>query len=433
MTELTKVQAAACPFSAAAKNWNPWDKDFISDPWPVLAQIQEEQPVFYKPEIGYWVVTKHADVRKCFLDNKTFTAELAIEPIVPLYDSTIQKFMASGFSDGPVLVNEQPPTHRTHRTRLQRQFEPAKLRELEPFVRSLVNSYIDRFVKLGRADLMKDFIYDIPALVVFKLLGVAEDDLQKVKHWAGPAALFSWGRPTEAEQNEMADALGEYWKFSTDFVEWKKNNLGDDFISDAIRGQMEEGKDEWPDDYLVRLMLNFTFAGHETTTNASGNAVMNLLTMRDRWEALVADPAKIPNAVNECLRVGSSIIAWRRQAVVDTELSGVTIPAGAKLLIYNGAANRDPAVFENPQEFDIERENATRLLSFGFGPHLCLGQPVAKLEMKIMLEELTRRLPHIQLEAQEFTFSPPNTTARGPDEIWATWDPAKNPIPEDRP
>ena len=88
MTELTKVQAAACPFSAAAKNWNPWDKDFICDPWPVLAQIQEEQPVFYKPEIGYWVVTRHADVRKCFLDNKTFTAELAIEPIVPLYDST---------------------------------------------------------------------------------------------------------------------------------------------------------------------------------------------------------------------------------------------------------------------------------------------------------------------------------------------------------
>jgi cytochrome P450 len=196
---------------------------------------------------------------------------------------------------------------------------------------------------------------------------------------------------------------------------------------------MEEGKEEWPDDYLVRLMLNFTFAGHETTTNASGNAVMNLLTMRDRWEALVADPSKIPNAVNECLRIGSSIIAWRRQAVVDTELSGVTIPAGAKLLIYNGAANRDPAVFENPQEFDIERENATRLLSFGFGPHLCLGQPVAKLEMKIMLEELTRRLPHIQLETQEFTFSPPNTTARGPDEIWATWDPAKNPVPEDRP
>lgn len=433
MNEMTAPQASACPFSQAAKNWNPWDADFIKDPWPVLAQIQKKQPVFYKPEIGYWVVTKHADVRKCFLDNKAFSAELAIEPIVPLYPSTIEKFIASGFSDGPVLVNEQPPTHKSHRSRLQRQFEPAKLRELEPFVRDTVNSYIDKFVKLGRADLMKDFIYDIPALVVFKLLGVPEEDLQNVKHWAGPAALFSWGKPTEDEQNAMADALGDYWAYSTKYVEWKKSNLGDDFISDAIRGQMEEGEEEWPDDYLIRLMLNFTFAGHETTTNASGNAVMNLLSKYENWEALVADPSKIPGAINECLRVGSSIIAWRRQTVEEVELSGVTIPAGSKLLIYNGAANRDPEVFENPQEFDIERPNANKLLSFGFGPHLCLGQPVAKLEMRVMLEELTRRLPHIKLEPQEFTFSPPNTTARGPDHVWVTWDPLQNPVPEDRP
>ena len=170
-----------------------------------------------------------------------------------------------------------------------------------------------------------------------------------------------------------------------------------------------------------------------TTTNAAGNAVMNLLRQRDRWEALISDPTKIPNAVNECLRVGSSIIAWRRQALVETELSGIAIPAGAKLLIYNGAANRDPEVFENPQTFDIERPNANKLLSFGFGPHLCLGQPVAKLEMRIMIEELTRRLPHIELEAQEFTFSPPNTTARGPDHVYVTWNPAENPLPEDRP
>lgn len=433
MNDLTPLQMSACPFSHAAKNWNPWDANFISDPWPTLEKIQEEQPVFYNPEIDYWVVTKYADVRKCFLDNKTFTAELAIEPIVPLYPSTITKFIASGFSDGPVLVNEQPPTHKSHRTRLQRQFEPAKLRELEPFVRRTVNDYIDRFVKLGRADLMKDFIYDIPALVVFKLLGVEEEELQNVKHWAGPAALFSWGRPTELEQNAMADALGAYWKWSQAFVERKKKDLGDDFISDAIRGQNEEGETEWPDDYLVRLCLNFTFAGHETTTNASGNAVMNLLTERENWEAIVADPTKIPGAVNECLRVGSSIIAWRRRTLQDVELSGVQIPAGSKLLIYNGAANRDPEVFEDPQTFDIERPNANKLLSFGFGPHLCLGQPVAKLEMRIMLEELARRLPHIELEPQEFTFSPPNTSARGPDHIWATWDPAKNPVAEDRP
>jgi len=433
MSNLTRAQASACPFSAAAASWDPWNPDFIKDPWPVLAQIQAEQPVFYKPEIGYWVVTKYNDVRKCFLDNKAFSAELAIEPILPLYPSTIEKFMASGFSDGPVLVNEQPPRHRSHRTRLQRQFEPAKMRDLQPFILKMVSAYIDRLVKCGRADLMKDFIYDIPALVVFKMLGIPEEDVPKVKKWAGPAALFSWGRPTEGEQNAMADALGEYWAYSKHHVEWKKQNLGDDFVSDAIRGQIEDGEEEWPDDYLVRLMLNFTFAGHETTTNASGNAVMNLLRERQHWEALVSDPSKISMAIDECLRVGSSIIAWRRQTLEDIELSGVVVPAGSKLLIYNGAANRDPEIFDDPQKINIERPNASKMLSFGFGPHLCLGRPVAKLEMRIMLEELTRRLPHIELDEQEFTFSPPNTTARGPDHVFVHWDPTKNPVADDRP
>lgn len=425
--------SAGCPFGHTAKGFDPFNAEFIKDPWPVLAKLQEEEPVFYSEELGFWIVTKFADVRKCFLDNKSFSAELTLDPIKPLNQKTIESFMASGFTPGPVLVNEQNPTHKARRSRLMRQFEPKKLQELEPFVRKTVNDYIDRFVKTGSADLMRDFIYDIPALVVFHLLGMPGEELKKVKAWGEDTALFSWGRPSEDEQTAMADALGQYWDYCVKFVEYKKSNLGDDFISDAIRGQQEDGEELWSDTYITRLMLNFIFAGHETTTNASGNAVMNLLKDRRLWEELVADPTKIPTAVNELLRIGSSIVAWRRRALVDVELSGVTIPAGANIIIYNGAANRDPEVFDNPQEIDLSRQNATKLLSFGYGPHLCLGQPVAKLEMRVMLEELTRRLPHIELTEQEFTFSPPNTNARGPDHVFAHWDASRNPVAEDRP
>ena len=431
--EMDPAKAAACPFSSAAKQFDPWNEEFISDPWPTLSEIQTEQPVFYDPKTDYFVVTKYDDVRTCFFDAETFSPDIAIQPITPLHQKTIESFMESGFSDGPVLVNEQPPRHREKRMRLMRQFEPKKIRELEPFVRDRVNEYLDRIIKNGRADMMKDFIYDIPALVVFKLLGLPTDELQSVKKWASPAAMFSWGRPTEDEQRRMADDLGAYWKFSARHVEWKKSNLGDDFISDAIRGQIEEGEEEWPDDYLVRLMLNLTFAGHETTTNASGNALMNLMLNRERWDELVSDPSRIPQAVEELLRVGPSIMAWRRRALKDTELSGVKIPEDAKLLIYIGAANRDPSMFECPHKIDFDRSNSRKYLTFGFGGHLCLGQPVARLEMKVMLEELVRRLPHLQLEQKTFDFEPPNTTARGPAEIWCTWDPKENPIPEDRP
>lgn len=430
------AQSAAsgkCPFHGAAESFDPFNPGFIKDPWPALAEMQRERPVFYSEELGFWIVTKYADVRKCFLDNKSFSAEITLDPIKPLTTESIESFIASGFTPGPVLVNEQPPTHKARRTRLQRQFEPKKLQELEPFVRQTVNSYIDRFVKSGSADLMRDFIYDIPALVVFHLLGLPGEELKKVKQWGEDTALFSWGRPSEREQKAMADALGQYWAYCQKYVEFKKTNLGDDFISDAIRGQQEEGEELWSDTYITRLMLNFIFAGHETTTNASGNAVMNLLSDRRLWEELVADPSKIPGAVNELLRVGSSIIGWRRKALVDVELSGVTIPAGSNLIIYNGAANRDPDVFTDPQAIDLGRDNATKLLSFGYGPHLCLGQPVAKLEMRVMLEELVRRLPHLELTEQEFTFSPPNTNARGPDHVFTRWDPDLNPQAADRP
>lgn len=434
MNDMSPAAARGCPFHGSpAEGFDPLDPAFISDPWPTLAKIQEEQPVFYSEELGFWIVTRHADVRKCFLDNKSFSAEIATDPLTALAPATIESFIASGFAPGPVLVNEQPPTHKQRRTRLQKQFEPQKLRELEPFVRQTVNNYIDRFVKSGSADLMRDFIYDIPALVVFQMLGLPGDELQKVKAWGEDAALFSWGRPTEEHQREMAENLGKYWEFCQRYVAYKKDHLSDDFISEAIRGQQEEGAELWSDEYLTRLMLNFIFAGHETTTNASGNAVMNLLKTPELWNELVENPGKIPTAVNELLRVGSSIVAWRRMALVDVELGGIQIPAGSKLIIYNGAANRDPEVFEDPQRIDLDRANSTKMLTFGFGPHLCLGQPVAKLEMRVMLEELSRRLPHIELADQEFTFSPPNTNARGPDHVHVTWDPSQNPIQEDRP
>lgn len=433
MNDMSTAQAAACPFSEAAKSFDPLSSEFISDPWPRLAKIQEEQPVFYDPDLGFWIVTKYEDVRKCFSDKNSFTPEIAIDPLAPLTGETLQSFMESGFTPGPVLVNEHGPTHKMRRGRLQSQFEPKKVAALEPFARAKANEYIDRFVKLGKADLMHDYIYDIPALVVFEMLGLPSEELKKVKAWSEDTALFSWGRPTESEQKNMADALGKYWKYCERYVAFKKENLGDDFISEAIRGQIDEGSELWDDVYLTRLMLNFIFAGHETTTNATGNAVMNLLKQPELWQQLVEDKSKIPGAINELLRVGSSIVAWRRQALCDVELSGVKVPEGAKLIIYSGAANRDPAVFECPHQIDLERKNANRMLSFGFGPHMCLGQPVARMEMQVMLEELTRRLPHLRLVDQEFTFSPPNTNARGPDHIYAEWDPALNPVEADRP
>ncbi|WP_308817194.1 cytochrome P450 [Pseudonocardia alni] len=429
---MTTTTSGACPFSSAGAEFNPFVEPYLADPYEFLARAREEEPVFYSPEIDYWVVTRYADIQSVFRDTKTFSATIALEPLTPLYPSSIEKVIEVGYVPGPVLVNEDEPLHRTRRKRIGDAFAPKRVRELEPRIREIVTQYLDKFVKDGRADLVDDFVWEIPALVIFMFMGVPDDEAGLVKQFAARRTLFTWGRPTEAEQNQLVEEVGTYWNYCKSHVARLSENLGDDFMSDVIRAHREDPEliDET---YLYNTMLNFLFAGHETTTNASGNGFRTLLENREAWEEICRDPSLIPNAVEEILRFSSSVIAWRRRAVAEATIGGVEIPEGANVLIVNGSGNHDSSMFPEGDSFDIHRPNADRHLAFGFGSRTCMGSPLARLEMKVILEELTRRLPHMRLVGgQKFTYSP-NTSFRGPDHVLVEWDPASNPVPDDRP
>jgi ferredoxin-NADP reductase len=180
------------------------------------------------------------------------------------------------------------------------------------------------------------------------------------------------------------------------------------------------------DSYLHSMMMAGIVAAHETTANASANAIKLLLQHPDAWRELCEDPGLLPNAVEECLRHNGSVAAWRRLATRDTEIAGVAIPAGAKLLIVSSSANHDERHFADADFFDIRRDNASDQLTFGYGAHQCMGKNLARMEMQIFLEELTRRLPHMRLAEQQFTYVP-NTSFRGPEHLWVEWNPADNP------
>jgi cytochrome P450 len=420
-----------CPFSEQAKNFAPLSASFLSDPFPTLKALRNEEPVFYNEELGYWIITKFQHARDCLQNLDDFAADIVLDPISPLFPSTVEKFMESGFKPGGgALVNDDNPIHDERRKWLAKVFTPQKLRLLEPVVRRFVIQYLERIANRGRADLVHDFVYEVPAMVLFHLLGIPESQLELVKKWAGPTALFSWGRPTEKEQNEMADLLGDYWRYAEGHIARLKQNLGDDVVSEAIRGQIEKGL--WSDDDLVRMVLNFTFAGHETTTNSSANAFRVLLENRDAWDAICKDPSKIPKAVDECMRFAPAVISHRRRVINPVNIGGVDIPAGERILIYFASSNRDEEAFGDGDTFNIDREGANRHMTFGFGPHMCFGATLARMELRVILEELTRRLPHIQLAAgQVFTFSPVNTSMRGPDHVMVEWDVSKNPVIND--
>jgi len=181
-------------------------------------------------------------------------------------------------------------------------------------------------------------------------------------------------------------------------------------------------------------VLNFTFAGHETTTNSAANAFYLLMTHRNAWEAICQDPKLISNAVEECIRFGPAVISHRRRAMNDVTIGGANIKANDKVLIYFAAANRDEAVFDDGERFDIRRTGPNRHVTFGFGWHTCFGAPLARLELRVMLEELAARLPHMSLVPdQEFTYLPVNSSMRGPNHVMVQWDASANPRAADRP
>jgi len=182
-----------------------------------------------------------------------------------------------------------------------------------------------------------------------------------------------------------------------------------------------------PESYMRSMMMAILVAAHETTALASANAFWTLLSDREAWEEICANPALIPSAVEECLRVAGSIVAWRRIATADTEIAGVRIPKGGRVLVVMASANRDAAHWENPEEVDIWRDNAVEHLSFGYGAHQCMGKNIARMEMRVFLDEFARRLPHMRLaEGQEFeTLN--NISFRGPVRLMVEWDPARNP------
>ena len=173
---------------------------------------------------------------------------------------------------------------------------------------------------------------------------------------------------------------------------------------------------------ITSIVYGFSFAGHETTTNLIANTVRQLLIHSEAWNALCADSTLIANAVEEVLRFDTSVITWRRITTRATEIGGIPIPQGARLLLLLAGAGRDPERFADPDTFDIRRDNARTHLAFGKGIHFCLGAPLARMQARIVLELLCKRLPSLRLVADQVLTFPPNISFRGPEHLWVEWD-----------
>jgi cytochrome P450 len=389
---------AGCPAHAAGAEFRPLEHRGMFE---FFARVRPSVPVFYSPEIDHWVVTRFEDVQRIFRDPARFSATDSTQPVFPWPQAANDYLRDHNVTAAPVQAGSDPPQHTRIRTLAARFMNVKQFATYEGELRRLVRTYIDRMRGQEEVDLVDGLTYEYPAQAVFLLLGERNFDPRRIKAWGDLRGRMIWGRLSDEEMAKAVEDVAEFWQYTVNLVEERKQSPKDDYISAmlALRG----GDDAiLTDNEIKSTVFGLLFAGHETTTNAAGNLLIELLRRPEHWQKLVAEPRLIPYAVEEALRFASPVVAWRRRTLEDVEIAGTTIPKGSSVLLSLASANRDEHRFTNGETFDIERRNTAGHLAFGTGIHHCLGAPLARRELRIILEELTAAFPDMRLvEDQE--------------------------------
>lgn len=416
--------AGRCPFGHGAEapaGHHGYEPFQMKDPFPAYAELRAEQPVMFDERVGLYVVSRYDDIKAVFEDWETFSSENAQAPVRERGAAAKKIMEDGGFTAYSGLSARRPPEHTRIRAVVQKAFTPRRYKALEPFIRQNVVELLESMLARPehRGDMVKDLAYDVPTVTILTLIGADVSQVDTFKRWSDSRAAMTWGDLSDEEQIPHAHNLVEYWQECLRLVRVAHEEGGDNLTADLVKSQQEGA--EISDHEIASLCYSLLFAGHETTTTLIANSARVLLSHRAQWERLLEDQKLIPGAIDEVLRYSGSILAWRRRALKDAEIGGVAVPKGADILLVMGSANRDEAVFDKPNEFDITRPDARSHLSFGYGIHYCLGNQLAKLQAKIVLEETIARAPQLRLvEGAEIAFGE-NLSFRAPTSVPVTW------------
>ncbi|MFI9274259.1 cytochrome P450 [Kitasatospora sp. NPDC052896] len=350
---------------------------------PVLATLRTGTPV--------WVARRHADVRQVLTDPRLGRAGLYAPdaPALTPYPNLVD--------DPEGMLNLDGPEHQRLRRTVQRAFTPRAIARWRPWVASVVEDLLNDLTDSGQpADLVAAFTRPLPIAVISRLMGLDGLDLKRLGHWSDHA-LSATAHSAEAVQ----EALAEFGAFSTALIAERRAEPGDDLVSSLVQAADETG--EVTEQQLVLLVCGLVVAGHETTMTSLGNALVYLLTeARSDWQRLAAGEAEASAAAEQLLRtipLGDQLTTpgLLRRANEDVEIGGVTIPAGSVVAADAGAANLDPKVYPTGLEGDLFAPLPAPSLTFGAGPHHCLGAWLARMELELALHRLARRLPGLRL------------------------------------
>ncbi len=375
------------------------------DPFPAFAWMRAEAPAYFDEQAGVWGITRYADIREISKDPDTFSNAGGIRP-----DSDAL----------PMMIDTDAPEHVRRRRLVSEGFTPRRIREAEEGIRMICDAIIDRVCEQGQADFVRDIAAPLPMIVIGNMLGVAAEDRAALLGWSDDM-LKSLGSPDPTAVDRAAAAAMEYAEYILAVVEQRRrDNQTNDLIGTLVHAEIEG--DRLDDSSLIYESLLILIGGDETTRHVISGGMYELLTHPDQFARLVAERDRLPLAVEEMLRWVSPIKNMARTATRDVELHGETILRGQKLLLLYPSANRDEAVFADPDRFDTARTPNDHI-AFGFGSHFCLGNRLARLELQVMFDRLFERLPDLALASDA---EPPKRNANfvsGYEEMPVTFSP----------
>jgi cytochrome P450 len=361
--------------------FNPYSYEFHDDPFPVYQRLRDDAPCYRNDELGFWALSRYADVVAALHDPDTYCNRygITLEDGNPL----------------PMLLTTDPPAHTRLRRLVSRAFTPRRISDLEPSIRALSTRYLDALGDRAGADLVGDYAALLPMDVISKLLGVPDGDQQQLRKWSDALLHREEGNPDVTP--EGIEAAGHLLKYFAAFVVDKRMRPGADDFTDALIAAEADGE-HLDDSQVVGFCFLLIIAGNETTTKLLGNCLLALQQYPGERAKVLADQARIPDAVEETLRYEGSTQVMARTLTRAVTLHGQQMHEGDKVLLLLGAGNRDERVWPNPDVYDIDREWPTHHLGFGHGIHVCLGAALARLEMRVSLEEFLQRHPRYAID-----------------------------------
>jgi cytochrome P450 len=418
----TSVEDAAprCPV-VHGEAFDPRVPHQAGDPYPWLVEAQREAPVFWLDAYEMWCVTRHADVLDVLRDTETYSSRKVLD------FSKVAPNFYEAFPDGRpdrVLVTLDPPEHTRLRKLAQKGFVPKLVKGWEPEIRELVDSLIDDFVADGHCDLVAQFADRLPVQAITRVLGAPLDRWEEFFEWARDRIVMLQGAPglSDADRRVVIDRAISFNGWLHEFVEERRAEPREDLASALVNAHGADGEQALDNEEVVALIATILSAGTSTTAHFIPVAVRELLRHPDDWARLRADRSLVPQALEELLRLRSSVRGVVRTTTRDVELGGVAIPADSDIYIHYGAAQHDPEVFADPESFDLDREDVREHFAFGRWAHMCLGAPLARLEVRVTIERLLDRIPDVELAEDAEEEWVPNFLAPGLRELQLRWE-----------